>query len=123
MRKEKITIHDTNLLDNENAHSLSRGNTTLPHCAGGFGSSKPHIITATTPYEKLGTKNTTLVKPTPQIPSTKGKYWVLVPRSFPSNKLLNKKGPIGMKSPSKFGVVEDQVVGQVSIMPKLCCTY
>jgi hypothetical protein len=122
MWKEKITMHDTNLLDNESAHSLSRSNTTLLDCASGFGSSKPH--TTTTPYEKLGTKNTTLVKPTPQIPIKEGKNWVvLVPKSSPSNKLFNKKRLVGMKSPSKFGVVEGQVVGRVSIMPKLCCTY
>jgi hypothetical protein len=110
MQKEKITMHDTNLLDNESAHSLSKGNTTLPHCAGGSGSFKPHI--ATTPYGKLKTKNITQVKPTPQIPSIEGKDWVvLVPRSFPLKKLFNKKGLVRMKSPSKFGVVEGQVMG------------
>jgi hypothetical protein len=98
------------LLDNESAHSLSKGNTTLPRCAGGSGSFKPHI--ATTPYGKLKTKNITQVKPTPQIPSIEGKDWVvLVPRSFPLKKLFNKKGLVRMKSPSKFGVVEGQVMG------------
>jgi hypothetical protein len=98
MWKEKITMHDTCLLDNESAHSLSTCNITLPHYVGGYGSSKPH--TATTPYGKLGTKNATPIEPTPQIPSIEGKDWVvLVPRSFPSKKLLNKKGPVGMKSP------------------------
>jgi hypothetical protein len=122
MQKEKITMHDVNLLNNENAPSLSKGNTTLSGCVGGSDSSKPH--TATTPYENLGTRNTTLLKPTPQIPSIEGKDWVvMVPRSFPSKKLLNKKRLVGMKSPSKFGVVEGQVVSQVNMMPKLCYTY
>ncbi len=57
MLKDKITMHDTNLLDNESAHFLFKGNTTLLGCASGFGSSKPHI--ATTPSKKLGTKSTT----------------------------------------------------------------
>jgi hypothetical protein len=35
----------------------------------------------------------------------------LVPRSFPSKKLLNKRRLVGMKFPSKFNVVEGQVVG------------
>jgi hypothetical protein len=81
----------------------------LPCCVGGYSSSKPHI--ATTPYERLGIKNTTPVKPTPQIPSIEGKDWVLVLRSFHSKKLLNKRRLAGMKSLSKFNVVEGQVAG------------
>jgi hypothetical protein len=57
MLKDKITMHDTNLLDNESAHFLSKGKTTLLGCASGFVSSKPHITIA--PSKKLGTKCTT----------------------------------------------------------------
>lgn len=54
MQKEKSTMHDVNLLNNESAHSLLKGNTILLGCVGGSSSFKPH--TATTPYEKLGQK-------------------------------------------------------------------
>jgi hypothetical protein len=57
MLKDKITMHDINLLDNESAHFLSKGNTILLGCASGFVSSTPHITIA--PSKKLGTKNAT----------------------------------------------------------------
>jgi hypothetical protein len=89
MQKKEINMHDVNFLKNESAHSLSKGNIILLGCAGGSSSSKPH--TTTTPYEKLGTKNIILVKVMPQIPSIESKDWlVMVPRSYPSKKLLNK---------------------------------
>jgi hypothetical protein len=112
--KEMLPMHDANPLDtsgggsgNEvSAHSLSREKIDLG-CVGGSNPSK--LQTTPTPYKKLGIEST-LVNSSPQIQSVEGVDWVVLqPSSFPSKKLSNKKGGVGLKSPLKCGVLEGHI--------------
>jgi hypothetical protein len=90
---------------NESTHSLPMGKIGLGY-SNGFSSFK--LQTTPSPSDKLGIFNTS-TNPTPQIQSVEGEDWVVLqPIPSPSKILLTKKRQIGLKSPSKFGVLEGE---------------